>query len=67
MKTLIKERIENLLLHVNPDNIADDHLPLLDEYEAALSINKRGYSIHYQRDVNESSVEVLWRYLSLNG
>ena len=56
MKLLVKDRIEKMLSFVDPENIAKDAMPLLDEYETALSVNKKGYSIHYQRDVDETMV-----------
>ena len=34
----------------------DHTMPLMDQYEQALSVNKKGYSIHYKRDVDETMV-----------
>ena len=55
MALLRKERIETLLQKVDPENI-DHSMSLLAQYEEALSVNKRGYSIHYMRDIDEVMV-----------
>ena len=46
---LMKKRIEN------PEKV-DKSVPLMQQYEDALSVNKKGYSIHYKRDVDETMV-----------
>ena len=51
----MKERVEKLLSHVNPECIDKDS-SLLQQYEQALSVNKKGYSIHYKRDIDEIMV-----------
>ena len=56
MDDLIKERVEKMLSHVDPEKMDDNSPTLLEAYEAALSVNKKGYSIHYKRDVNETMV-----------
>ena len=48
---LMKVRIENLLKHVDLEKV-DPSLPLMRQYENALSVNTKGYSIHYKRDVD---------------
>ena len=55
MFELVKSRIITLLGMIDPSKISCDK-PLLEQYEDALSVNKKGYSIHYQRDVNEIMV-----------
>ena len=52
---LMKKRIENLLKHVDLEKV-DKSVPLMQQYEDALSVNKKGYSIHYKRDVDETMV-----------
>ena len=56
MKNIVKERIEVLLSFVDPERILCKTLPILDQYEEALSVNKKGYTIHYKRDVDETMV-----------
>ena len=56
MKRLVKSRIEKLLTLVDPANLTSKTLPTLDQYEKALSVNKKGYSINYARDVDETMV-----------
>ena len=55
--TLIKERIEFMLKHADFDiSQYKDVNSKLEEYENALSVNKRGYAPHYKRDVAETMV-----------
>ena len=55
MAALMKERVENLLEKVDREKI-DHSSSLMAQYEKALSVNKKGYSIHYKRDVDEVMV-----------
>ena len=54
--SVLKERIEKLLSFVDPDSITSNTVPVLEQYEEALAVNKSGYSIHYRRDVSETMV-----------
>ena len=56
MEILLKERIEKMLQEVDPDKVQGNSQSLIEQYEAALSVNKKGYSIHYRRDVDETMV-----------
>ena len=55
LDAVMKQRIEKLLEAVDPERFdKNSSLSLLDQYEEALSVNKKGYSIHYKRDVMET-------------
>ena len=57
IRMLIKKRIEHMLELVDIDITKyGDVSSKLEEYVDALSINKKGYSIVYKRDVNETMV-----------
>ena len=55
MTALMKARIEHLLRLVDREKI-DPSKSLLVQYEEALSVNKKGYSVHYKRDTDEIMV-----------
>merc|ERR1712168_979653 len=44
-----------MLSFVDPE-VKSKTLPILEQYEKALSVNKKGYSINYARDVDEIMV-----------
>ena len=56
MTNLVKDRIEKMLEFVDPGKIDKSVSSPLEEYIDALSVNKKGYSIHYKRDVMETMV-----------
>ena len=56
LTSIIKTRVVKMLSLIDITNLTPDALPMLERYEAALSVNKRGYSIHYKRDVDEIMV-----------
>ena len=55
LKLLMRERILKLLQQVDPEKIVPE-TDLLEQYEEALSVNKKGYTIHYLRDIEEIMV-----------
>ena len=57
LDVIIKQRIQKLLEAVYPAKFdKSSSLPLLDQYEKALAVNKKGYSVHYKRDIDEIMV-----------
>ena len=52
----MEERIKKMLEFVNNEKIDPSAPSLMEEYLDALSVNKKGYSIHYKRDVMETMV-----------
>ena len=58
MTALMKARIEHLRRLVDREKI-DPSKSLLVQYEEALSVNKKGYSVHYKRDTDEIMVSLL--------
>ena len=55
LTAIIEDRVGKLLEQVDPEKI-DVTEPLMPQYVEALSVNKKGYSIHYRRDINETMV-----------
>ena len=55
MTELIKGRIQCLLEMVDAEKVVPG-MPLMEQYEGALAVNKKGYAIHYKRDVDELMV-----------
>ena len=55
LTALMKNRVEHLLSFVNPE-LFQCNSQMLHQYENALSVNTKGYSIHYRRDVDEIMV-----------
>ena len=51
----MKERVAKLLEQVDPAKV-DTNFSLMQQYEDALAVNKKGYSVHYKRDVAETMV-----------
>ena len=56
LKLLIQARVEYMLTFVASEKLEIGVTASLEEYEKALSVNKKGYSIHYKRDVDEIMV-----------
>ena len=56
MNLLKKRRIQKMLTFVNLESEDSKPSPSIEEYEAALSVNAKGYTIHYKRDVDEIMV-----------
>ena len=56
MNDIMKERVIKMLEYVDIEKIDNKVTSRLEEYLNALSVNKKGYSIHYKRDVMETMV-----------